>query len=47
MMCGPRDSTSPSGAIFTSTPGSAGPTVPGRLRLVRLNVMTGELSVSP
>ena len=30
MMFGPRASTSPSGAILSSTPGIAGPTVPNR-----------------
>ena len=47
MTCGPRVRISPSAPIFTSTPGTGGPTDPGFSRPGRLRQMTGEVSVRP
>ncbi len=44
---GPRVRTSPSGAILMSTPGIARPTVPIFWLVLRLKLITGELSVKP
>ena len=43
----PRTRTSPSSAIFTSTPGIGLPTAPYSFAESRLTEITGEVSVRP